>query len=302
MNARTGKIARLPRSLRLQLNERLERSQPGPKLLAWLNALKEVKQIVQNDFAGIPISKQNLSEWRKGGFEEWLARRDLCEDARDLRELSQDMDDEGSDSVLADDAAMVLAARFGSLIANWNGEVDEKFEAKSRVLNRLCRSIVQLQRGMHRSRREALEFTAKLEEQEKAEKEALKKKMLAPVFNLIKVPPLARIFGGGMAGRKIAEYIMAVRSGNLDADLDLLPTDDFAPAKPAPEEAPKPLPENEMAAEKQDEPTKSQSNPVKPSQTSLTSLSPIGPISPFSPSPASEAGELQQPHNILSRT
>ena len=40
MNARNGKIARLPRQIRDELNERLERSEPGPQLLAWLNALK----------------------------------------------------------------------------------------------------------------------------------------------------------------------------------------------------------------------------------------------------------------------
>ena len=57
--------------------------------------------------------------------------------------------------VLADAAATVLAARFGSLIANWDGEVDEKFEARTRVLNGLCRSVVQLQRGMHQASRES---------------------------------------------------------------------------------------------------------------------------------------------------
>ena len=134
MNARNGKIARLPRAVRDELNERLEHSEQSPQLLDWLNALPEARKIVQNDFAGVPISKQNLSEWRQGGFEEWLARRNLCEDARDLTELAEEMDDEDSQMVLADDVAQVLAARFGSLIANWNGEVDEKFEAKSRVL------------------------------------------------------------------------------------------------------------------------------------------------------------------------
>ena len=88
MNARNGKIARLPRSVRHELNERLERSEQSPQLLDWLNALPEARKIVQNDFAGVPISKQNLSEWRQGGFEEWLARRNLCEDARDLTELA----------------------------------------------------------------------------------------------------------------------------------------------------------------------------------------------------------------------
>jgi hypothetical protein len=225
MNPRNGKIARLPRSVRNELNERLERSAPGPQLLAWLNALPEAKKIVQNDFAGVPISKQNLSQWRQGGFQEWLARRSLCEDALDVRQLSEEMDDEDSPMVLADDVAQVLAARFGSLIANWNGEVDEKFEAKSRVLNRLCRSVVQLQRGMHRANREAFELTCKLEEKEKADEEVLKKRLVKPCYDMLRLPAMAKMFGGGTAGRKIAEYILAVRRGNLDADLDLLPTD-----------------------------------------------------------------------------
>ena len=87
MNARNGKIARLPRPVRNELNDRLECSEPSPQLLDWLNALPEVKGVVQNHFDGVPISKQNLSQWRQGGFQEWLARRSLCEDALDVRQL-----------------------------------------------------------------------------------------------------------------------------------------------------------------------------------------------------------------------
>ena len=46
MNARNGKIARLPRDLREELNERLERSVPSPQLLDWLNGPREVKKEV----------------------------------------------------------------------------------------------------------------------------------------------------------------------------------------------------------------------------------------------------------------
>jgi hypothetical protein len=42
MNARNGKIVRLPRSVRDELNERLERSKESPQLLDWLNALNQV--------------------------------------------------------------------------------------------------------------------------------------------------------------------------------------------------------------------------------------------------------------------
>ena len=38
--------------------------------------LPEVKQSLDDHFAGRPVSKQNLSEWRSGGFSEWLDRQD----------------------------------------------------------------------------------------------------------------------------------------------------------------------------------------------------------------------------------
>jgi hypothetical protein len=81
MKSRNGKIARLPRHVREELNERLERSEPGPQLLAWLNALPETKEVAEKHFASAPVNKQNLSEWRQGGFQEWLAGRNLTRTA-----------------------------------------------------------------------------------------------------------------------------------------------------------------------------------------------------------------------------
>jgi hypothetical protein len=60
---------------------------------------------------------------------------------------------------LTQDAATVLAARFGVLLARWNGEVDGKIEGEVRLLNSLCRSIVQLQRGTLPSNRANFEQT-----------------------------------------------------------------------------------------------------------------------------------------------
>jgi hypothetical protein len=202
------------------------------------------------------------------------------------------MDDEDSPGVLADDAALVLAARFGSLIANWNGEVDEQFEARARVLNGLCRSVVQLQRGMHRSNRESFELTCKWEEKEKADEEVLKKELVKPCYDMLKLPVMAKMFGGGAAGRKIAEYILAVRRGNLNADLDLLPTDNYGDEK-VPAKAPesvkptrkertvkqarkttakrvdKPLQESEISSPRRSRCGEGGSNPVKVNQSDL---------------------------------
>ena len=60
---RDGKIARLPRFVREELNERLERSEESPQLLDWVNALPEVQEVVQNDFAGVPSqSRRSASQ------------------------------------------------------------------------------------------------------------------------------------------------------------------------------------------------------------------------------------------------
>ena len=48
--ARNGKIARLPRDIREELNRRLQDGELGGPLLAWLNALPEVTQALAKDF------------------------------------------------------------------------------------------------------------------------------------------------------------------------------------------------------------------------------------------------------------
>jgi hypothetical protein len=70
--ARIGKIARLPHNLREQLNLKLHDGLPAKSILPWLNSLPEVKTILAVGFENRPISKQNLSEWKHGGFRDWL--------------------------------------------------------------------------------------------------------------------------------------------------------------------------------------------------------------------------------------
>ena len=59
-----GKIARLPRNLRHELNQRLADGEPSDSLLAWLNALPEVQAILADRFGGNPISPQVLRCFR----------------------------------------------------------------------------------------------------------------------------------------------------------------------------------------------------------------------------------------------
>lgn len=77
MTTRKGKIGSLPREIREEINERLLDGQLAPEILPWLNALPAVR----DRLAGRPragsgevaeITDGNLSEWRAGGFREWL--------------------------------------------------------------------------------------------------------------------------------------------------------------------------------------------------------------------------------------
>jgi hypothetical protein len=68
---RRGKIAHLPRAIREEVNRRLEAHQSGPKIVNWLNAEPAVKEVLDREFGGKPISRQNLSQWRRDGFQEW---------------------------------------------------------------------------------------------------------------------------------------------------------------------------------------------------------------------------------------
>ena len=67
-----GKIGRLPRAIQEQVNLRLENGEKARTLVAWLNALPEVQAMLAAEFGGKPIREQNLSEWRKYGYKQWL--------------------------------------------------------------------------------------------------------------------------------------------------------------------------------------------------------------------------------------
>jgi hypothetical protein len=74
---RTGKIARLPAHIQNLINRRLFQNHPGNVLVKWLNSLPEVQDILRQQFDGRPISPQNLSEWKNGGYRDWDLRENV---------------------------------------------------------------------------------------------------------------------------------------------------------------------------------------------------------------------------------
>ena len=170
--ARNGKIARLPREIRDELNRRLHNGEQGGPLLAWLNALPQVMHVLAKDFGGIVISKQNLSEWRAGGFAEWQARQETLDQARELSADAKEIM-AATDGRLTDHLATVLAVRYAALLQGWNGELTEEFRRELRTLHGMCQDFVELRRGDHSGARLKMEQERLEREREKTEEEVI---------------------------------------------------------------------------------------------------------------------------------
>ena len=80
-----SKIARLPFDVRNELNRRIENGEPGKVLVEWLNDQPETELMLNANFRGRAINAQNLSDWKAGGYQEWLAQKELRAEARQLR-------------------------------------------------------------------------------------------------------------------------------------------------------------------------------------------------------------------------
>ena len=239
---RNGKIAKLPSNIRDELNLRLDDGEDGAKLLDWLNGLPEVQETLKESFGGAPISKQNLCEWRQGGFREWQIQQELISHASQLSQNGSDMDEVVDRPLLAGDLVAVVAARYAALLNTWDGEAKPEFEGKLRLMHGLAHDTALIQRAIERAGRQKTEFHQQLENERRREIAEAKKKVLAPIWAKLRSNNLAGLFGGGESGEKIAEFITAVQN-----DLPLPKID---------------LPSRTDAQDKN--PGQTQSNPVKP--------------------------------------
>jgi hypothetical protein len=232
---RNGKIARLPGNVRAELNQRLENGEEGPKLLTWLNGLSEVKKALKASYEGAPITKQNLSEWRLGGFREWQIRRELIEQARQLSEGRDEMEAAVDTSLLAGALAGALAARYAVLLNSWDGEPDQKFEDKLRLLRGLNRDVALLQKTMHLANQQEKAAVQESEDRDNRETEGLRQNCLDKLCSFTERDSIAAVLGGGPRAQWLARAIISVKYGmpfpkekppRADEDLDKEETGD----------------------------------------------------------------------------
>ena len=166
---RNGKIARLPRHIRDELNKRLYDEVPGCQLVDWLNSLPEVRQVLQQHFEGREINAPNLTDWKQGGYAEWLLRQEtigkIKETAGDAAEIEAAVDGRLTGHMTA-----VVTAKYAAALVNLDDAAsDGAADARMRVLHGLCYDIASIRRGDRFEARDKLEQARYDFEREKTE-------------------------------------------------------------------------------------------------------------------------------------
>jgi hypothetical protein len=162
MKPRIGKIARLPKLIRDELNHRLENGADGPELLAWLNALPEVQRVLAEKFCGHPLTKHNLSDWRRGGYADWSATRTGRVQWQDLLEQGCALNEKRT----TNDGTDVTGYLGTFLIVELAQAIDELHKMKNsqqrwKVLQMISRALARLQSAHSRDKRIRLWETKK---------------------------------------------------------------------------------------------------------------------------------------------
>lgn len=216
--SRQGKIARLPKRIRDQLNLRLQDGEPGKQLAEWLNELAETKEMLAELFAGRPINEQNLTEWKQGGYQDWLRDEETRERVQRLAERAQDLDDAAEGLEISDRLASILAAE----LADAAQKLDEIADPKERwrQLQEILRELWRLRSEDHQGKRLQLqqerwehEIERQNLENERCLEQEEKDRLVDLFFAKHSESLMAQTLGGGEYGEKWADWLVRVRHG-----------------------------------------------------------------------------------------
>ena len=145
MRARTGKIARLPQTIREELNRHLQDGVPGKALVAWLNSLEEVQDVLRTYFGCQSISEKNVSNWRQGGYLDWQLRQDALGSLQNVDTEATDAE-ESSERPVIEVLLKALVLRYALALRNLN-RPNAKGEWDLQRLHKLCRDLIALRRS-----------------------------------------------------------------------------------------------------------------------------------------------------------
>jgi hypothetical protein len=211
---RKGKIARLPHEIRGKLNQRLQDGEPGNRLVVWLNSLPKVREALKEEFGARPITEQNLSEWKLGGYVDWERHEGSCELVKRLTDEAGDLKVAAGDGVVSDRLATVVAAELAGLIRIMLAETTDPKERWQR-LKEMLPELARLRKEDHKAAGLLMEAERweierdRLEEEDwQRDLEAAKDRARAPLYAAMKVNAVAEGFGGGRAAIETAAWLM----------------------------------------------------------------------------------------------
>ena len=195
MRTRNGKIARLPREVRDELNRRLDNGEPGKQLVEWLNARPEVQALLQAGFDGRPISEQNLSEWKQGGYRDWLKQQERRELVRQITGDADELDADAGGVDVSSRLSVVLAAELAQAAQALLDETTDHPERWER-LQEVLTELASLRREDHKAGRLQLERQRWESEQAKAKAKNDAASAFLPLILPMLQHQLARTFKG----------------------------------------------------------------------------------------------------------
>lgn len=215
---RNGKIARLPKAIRERLNQQILDGVPGKDLVRWLNGMNEVVDILVQQFNTDRITEQNLSEWKQGGYQDWLKHQER----RDwVRRLSDEAEDVAEDSGL-----MPWMERVGALFEIVLGKVvEQKLDEPAKTPEEIS-ELISLSRELARHRQlsqEAARLKADLvkKQHEKTQDkddqiEHARHKALMHFMKIGRNDRLSKIFTDSMSPEQKAHFEAAIDHKTLE--------------------------------------------------------------------------------------
>ena len=147
-------------------------------VLDWLNGLPEVREIIEEDFGGVPVSKQNLSEWRAGGYREWLRHEGSLDVVRGLMERVDGVIAVADEEDLGDRLSVALSVE---LVKTTEALLSEKMTAKERwkLLQEILPHLAVLRRQDHRATRVRIDEERWERETERLDEKKIRREMAA---------------------------------------------------------------------------------------------------------------------------
>ncbi|MCX6908332.1 MAG: hypothetical protein NTY01_09840 [Verrucomicrobia bacterium] len=181
---RNGKIARMPRVIRDTVNLAFDAGLEGNAIVAWINAHPEAQKVLDLWFKGKPVTKQNLSEWKKGGYKEWRKQEEACDIVRRLSEKANALTVAADEVPISDQLSTVLMVELVSIARTLIDETADTQERWQR-LQELFRVLARVRQGDFNAGKltlKRLQWHVEMAK-ETARKESVKEAM--PVVNLL---------------------------------------------------------------------------------------------------------------------